>query len=1479
MVASGVGQYSINVKSNLKDFYGSLTKAQRTMKELTEKKNQLQIDSSQLDKLRDKAQRIAAEIKELRQQKTEIKLGTREVENADEELKNLDKKIASLSRQKMEVEADIQPIRTANTELYKVDQEIDRINNQKVDIKFSDSMKNVGENISKMGDTILEKFDPLTSKLNQMFGFGLIEKGIDSVTDMVKESVDSAVERIDTLNNYPKIMKQMGYANDDVTKSVTVLKASVSGLPTSLTDITKSAQSFAILTGSATKGAQAAGALNDAFLACNASAATAEQGTQDYSKMLAEGKVNLQDWNSIAGDMPYALQKVAESFGLAGSSAKKDLYEKLKDGDITMEQLNDRFIQLDGGATGFAATARAASGGIGTAFSNMHTSVTRGVAAIITSFDKILQDANLGGISGVASKIGSTLEKGLDDVAASIEKNKGTILKFVDTLEKAFSQAFAAVQKFDFGAFFDGLGKGLKGLKNDGASIINFIKPLFEILGKVAGDKNTPEMLGKLIPRLFELGLALKAIGTATKVSGTVGGFLGKLTGLKLPKIPSFGGKTDEGELPLKNIGLKDLKDLGMKMLTLAGLSANIFLAAKAMEEVNKVGDLKRLQPKMLAIAEAITGMGAIATAAGFINKSGVLTEGLLAVAGAAADIFFVAESLEEVDKVEDFKTLTPKLVSIGEAITEMGVLAGIIGAAMDTGIGAGILVSGLAAIIGITATLYLVAKAMNEVSRIYLDNEAIQTNIKSISQAIKSISKISVDEYPITQLDKILSQLLNLALIGELIGIGTEFENLQNQKLDFSKLKPNIESITKGITAITSIKFNESLLTSFIKGGIAGNIKKVIQEIIDITSQFEDLQGHNLIGDSLMGEINIIQKGISEITGIKFNESMVTSWLKGGISSNVKKVLQTISGIADEFEVLQGENLIENSLDDEIDIIKSGIEKIGELKFDKSILSSWLTNGVAGNVKSVIETLQGIANDFEDLQGRTLMSNSLNDEISAIQQGIDAIATIKFNKSMATSWLEGGIANNIEDLINTILEITDSFEELEGRSLVSDSLTGEISVIQSGIDAISNIKFNKSMITSWLEKGISENIKSVINTLIDIADSFEDIQGRSLDEVSLTGEIGVIQQGIDAIAGIKFKKSMLTSWLEGGVSENVKSILDTIIKISDDFEDIQGRSLDETSLLDEIGIIQTAIDKIAGIKFDGGIGIDGMKTAHDMFNELLKIGDVLEDVQALNLVEDTLMNDGGGELDIIESAIRSLSGFATGDITNNLTGISKALDSIISDLTQTFPPQFKDLGKLLAQKINDGFKSKLDLQSALKSKISSLSTSGASEVGSKIAKAINDSVKNNLNIGDSIHNSIVKALSENYSTKINVDLLTNKVDNSGSSTKYPTVVMAGGGRVAANSQLQDSPEKPLLANGEYVIPEKIVKALGTPFFDKLRNGQISRTFAGLAQSVSNTTSSVVNNIYNNQTTNQHMNVYPSGHQDMMMISNRRIRV
>ncbi|PAV33078.1 hypothetical protein CI791_07420 [Leuconostoc lactis] len=249
------------------------------------------------------------------------------------------------------------------------------------------------------------KFSDLTSSIGRIAAgvgvFALVSQGIG----VLKNSVGSAVARFDTLNSYPKVMKQMGYSTEDTNKSVGILKKGVDGLPTSLQELTKSAQSFAILEKNATKGAQTATALNDAFLASGASAGDASRGVEQYSQMLATGTVDMQSWRTLQETMPYALTKVANSFGLTGKSAERDLYAKLKSGQITMEQLNARFVELDGGANGFANTARTASNGIGTSFTNMKNAVTNGMANMLTAIDNGLKSAGLGGIAAIFDQV------------------------------------------------------------------------------------------------------------------------------------------------------------------------------------------------------------------------------------------------------------------------------------------------------------------------------------------------------------------------------------------------------------------------------------------------------------------------------------------------------------------------------------------------------------------------------------------------------------------------------------------------------------------------------------------------------------------------------------------------------------------------------------------------------------------------------------------------------------------------------------------------------------------------------------------------------------------------------------------------------------------------------------------------------------------------------------------------------------------
>ena len=353
-----------------------------------------------------------------------------------------------------------------------------------------------------------------TGKISKMRSSAMsIAKGVGAVAlvskgiGVLRDSVGSAVARFDTLNAYPRVMKQMGYSTSDTNKSVGILKKGIDGLPTSLQDITRNAQNFAILEHSASKGAETATALNDAFLASGASAGDASRGVQQYSQMLATGKVDMQSWRTLQETMPYALTKVARSFGLTGKSAERDLYAKLKSGEITMDELNSHFVKLDGGAKGFAKTARSATGGIGTSFTNMRNAVTNGITDMLTSVDNGLKQAGTGGIAKIfdQSKIG---------IKSAFKSINSFIQASIPVIVGAFKEIYPVVKTFA-SAIKSGIGIALNVLKSF-ASWIN----------------SNSDWLGPLAAGIATFVAAVKTIRIITSVVGWIQGTITILSNL-----------------------------------------------------------------------------------------------------------------------------------------------------------------------------------------------------------------------------------------------------------------------------------------------------------------------------------------------------------------------------------------------------------------------------------------------------------------------------------------------------------------------------------------------------------------------------------------------------------------------------------------------------------------------------------------------------------------------------------------------------------------------------------------------------------------------------------------------------------------------------------------------------------------------------------------------------------------------------------
>ncbi len=236
--------------------------------------------------------------------------------------------------------------------------------------------------------------------------------------DMVTGSVDAAVSRLDTLNNYPRVMDSLGVSSEAASASISMMSDHLTGLPTALNDMASTTQGIFAITKDLEKSTQASLAVNDMLLAGGQSQQVVNAAMEQFRQILANGKPELEDWKSLVSAAPGQMDQLAKSM-MGPTASANDLYRALGGGKdanpiFTMDELLDAVIRLDQeggeGFKSFEEQARAATGGIATGAANMQTAVARGIANVMDSI-------GAENISGALSDVGGAFEDGLGVVA------------------------------------------------------------------------------------------------------------------------------------------------------------------------------------------------------------------------------------------------------------------------------------------------------------------------------------------------------------------------------------------------------------------------------------------------------------------------------------------------------------------------------------------------------------------------------------------------------------------------------------------------------------------------------------------------------------------------------------------------------------------------------------------------------------------------------------------------------------------------------------------------------------------------------------------------------------------------------------------------------------------------------------------------------------------------------------------------------
>jgi len=286
------------------------------------------------------------------------------------------------------------------------------------------------------------------AKMKGGLGFGIWagigKKAVDTVFGAISSNMDGAIKRFDTLNNYPKVMQSLGFSAEQAEASVDQLSKGIEYLPTTLDKVTSQTQQFTAITGDIDKATELTLALNNAMASGGAPAEQQASAINQWAQAMSKGKPDLQDWRALVQTAPAQMNQLAEAT-LGAGKTQADLYEALKDGSVSIDEVNDNFIKLSneglkvGGKeyASFAEQAKSAGGGIQLASTNIKASIQRNIANVLDGINKRFED--FGGIAGVMQKVIEPINF-IGDALSKVADGSQTFAEMFDTVFGAIGE-------------------------------------------------------------------------------------------------------------------------------------------------------------------------------------------------------------------------------------------------------------------------------------------------------------------------------------------------------------------------------------------------------------------------------------------------------------------------------------------------------------------------------------------------------------------------------------------------------------------------------------------------------------------------------------------------------------------------------------------------------------------------------------------------------------------------------------------------------------------------------------------------------------------------------------------------------------------------------------------------------------------------------------------------------------------------------
>ena len=109
--------------------------------------------------------------------------------------------------------------------------------------------KGVDSGMSGLKTSMTSRFSAATVAIGN-----IAARAFTGAMSAVASSMDSAINRVDIIENFPKVMTSLGYSAEESAASMNIMKQAVDGLPTRLQDVTTNVQTLAATMGNLSDG-------------------------------------------------------------------------------------------------------------------------------------------------------------------------------------------------------------------------------------------------------------------------------------------------------------------------------------------------------------------------------------------------------------------------------------------------------------------------------------------------------------------------------------------------------------------------------------------------------------------------------------------------------------------------------------------------------------------------------------------------------------------------------------------------------------------------------------------------------------------------------------------------------------------------------------------------------------------------------------------------------------------------------------------------------------------------------------------------------------------------------------------------------------------------------------------------------------------------------------------------------------------------